>query len=384
MIITATSVGAGLTSCDNKDLDTDIVESSLAPIEVKFDLHVGTSRSSSSISESEMTDVDIEHVEGTYAENYVDTEQLHLYFFNNSSFPQYGGQYESELTIKSAIRIDATTYRVIGTISALPTTDYFRVAVTANWPYPPTLGGIMHKMCSAKGGEYQYHYGPDKYPDNAEYYTPSEETPIPMFGAKRYTRSSFSESPTAIDLGTIYLMRAMVKLIVKPDDETDDIEKVTLATSHNVGMCGPINRYDDDRSVYNDSNLGYIYDAVGNNIPNRESPSGYGTGGYDGLNPLGYTTNLPFKKLEDGRFLLYIPAFNNTYKDDKDSSGNPVNHITVTFENHDYTIEFKDDDTIYDLYRNTMYVYTVKFRHSQFNYSVVKMDDYTSGDIIFK
>jgi hypothetical protein len=196
-----------------------------------------------------------------------------------------------------------------------------------------------------------------------------------MFGAKRYTRSSFSESPTAIDLGTIYLMRAMVKLIVKPDDETDDIEKVTLANSHNVGMCGPVATTDDDKSVYNDSNLGYIYDKVGNNIPSREA-SAYGTGGYNGLNPLGYTTNLPFKKLVDGRFLLYIPAFNNTV--------DGGNYITVRYNNYDYKIEFKDDDTTYDLYRNTMYVYTVKFRHSQFNYSVVKMDDYTSGDIIFK
>jgi hypothetical protein len=43
-----------------------------------------------------------------------------------------------------------------------------------------------------------------------------------------------------------------------------------------------------------------------------------------------------------------------------------------------------DDGTSYDLFRNNMYVYTVKFSHSTFNYTVVKMVDYVADDITFE
>lgn len=382
MIVTATSTAVGFTSCQDVVLDSLEMRSgsTATPVEVTFDLNVGTSRSSSSIAESASTDVDIEDVEGTYAENFVNTDKICVYFLDTSNYQSYGGYYRSTLTIKSAIRIDATTYRVVGTLASLPTTSEFRVAVTANWSYTPMLDQGIFRMCAAKGGEYQYHYGPDKYPENG-IYTPSEETPIPMFGVKKYTRSDFAEDPTTVDLGTIYLIRAMVKLIVKPDESTDEIDSVTLATSYNVGLCGPC-------SIYNDSQTEVVYgstisnNAIANNVPTRNTSS-YGTG-YDGLNPLGYTTNLPFKKLDDGRFLLYIPAFDNNYTSNKDSSGNPINYITVEYNGNKYKIEFMDDGVIYDLYRNNMYVYTVKFSHSTFNYTVVKMVDYVADDITFE
>jgi hypothetical protein len=319
-------------------------------------------------------------VEGTYAENFVDTEKLHVYFFNYSGYTNVGGNYESELTIKSAVRIDATTYRVVGTIAALPTTSYFRAAVTANWPYSPRLNSTMFVLTVGYGGEYQYHYGSDKYPDSG-YYTPSEETPMPMFGAMKYERSSFGDNPTTVDLGTIYLMRAMAKLIVKPEED-DDIDRVTLATSYNVGMCGPACNTDNSTSIFNNTNT-IVNEYIGNNVPTRNSSGTYSTG-YNGLNPLGYTTNVPFKKLDDGRFLLYIPPFDNYYKDNKDSLGNNINYITVEYNGKKYKIEFMDDGTSYDLFRNNMYVYTVKFSHSTFNYTVVKMVDYVADDITFE
>jgi hypothetical protein len=91
---------------------------------------------------------------------------------------------------------------------------------------------------------------------------------------------------------------------------------------------------------------------------------------------------VPFKKLDDGRFLLYIPPFDN-YKN-LDSLGNNINYITIEYNGKKYKIEFMDDGTSYDLFRNNMYVYTVKFSHSTFNYTVVKMVDYVAGDITFE
>lgn len=332
--------------------------------------------------------VDDESGVGTLAENYINPDAIHVYLSKSGADDNFGGRISEELDVQSLVRTSSTTYRVRGKVSAVPTSTYFWIAVTANYQYTPQFltNNSLFAMNAGAGGEYQYHYG-EKYKEangGVDVYYDPEVTPIPMFGSKRYTSSDFY-GHSKINVGTITMIRGMTKLVVK-SSEGDQIESATLRQSFDVGMCGPVDVSPGD--LWTDTGARDLETITIANVPRRET-SRYGTG-YNGLNPLSITTDLPFKNYGNNVFVIYIPPYINTskvtaagtlpYADDS-----CTNYITLKMVDREntYTINFTEYGSAYDLYRNYMYIYDVGFDHLQLKYSVEAIDNFFPANISF-
>lgn len=341
----------GMSSCENKAISdiVDDVDDDL--ITVTLNLQTGSTLSRTGADVSDLSGV------GTYEENFVDPSKLHVYFCDESQYTQFGGMMKKELDVCTVKRIDSSTYRVCCTTDALPTTTNFRVVVTANWQSTPVTNSTIFVMNASNGADFPYNYGTTE----AMYYDPAE-TPIPMFGVKKYPTSDFT-GHSEINIGSISLIRAMAKILVK-STAGDEIESVTLTRCLNVGMSGPC-------GIYNDSGTETLNPSSTDNlnIPGKTS-SRYNKGRQT-------LTNLPFKDLGDNRFLIYIPGYDNV------NDGASALTIRMADCNKDHTVSFTDNGTAFNLMRNYMYVYDVYLDRSQLNYVVTACDDYTSADIAF-
>jgi hypothetical protein len=103
-------------------------------VELSFLIDVGGSRSSYDSGYGiDQVNADGETSDGTYNENYIDPNQVRVFFSSGSS--GYGGN-PTELTVESLTRVSSTTYKLRATTASLPTSAC-RVFVTANWPYDP-------------------------------------------------------------------------------------------------------------------------------------------------------------------------------------------------------------------------------------------------------
>jgi hypothetical protein len=402
-------LAAVVAGCDSKTLQQDPVDNEDADgVELTFDLNVSGSRSAdgSGYGVDQVNDDGITS-DGTYDENYIDPSMVRVFFSTGNS--SYGGA-PVEFTVKSLERVNSTTYRVRAATDALPTSTDCRVFVTANWPYDPgtssTSKNNIGYWCITQGSEYQYHYGTQSecltisgatnagvltegsvdYRDangNPTYYTPSAETPMPMFGIKTlYGVSSYTGK--SVHIGTIYMIRSMAKIIVMSDCEQhvdeggDEIESVTLGYSYDCGLCAPAAIFVNSETENIDpTNV----DTV--NVPRVFSAGTYNDG-YNQTNPLRRIKNLPFKKLEGNKFLIYMPSYNNVAF--KYISDTKPNYMTLKMAGSDkeYTVEFKDNSgNVFNICRNYMYIFGVHLYHKQLKYNVEAFDEYTSANISF-
>jgi hypothetical protein len=176
------------------------------------------------------------------------------------------------------------------------------------------------------------------------------------------------------------MIRSMAKIIVRSDPNKSnchDIESVTLRYSYDVGMCAPA-------SIYVNSETENIDPTEKNalNVPRVFSPSTYNDG-YQQTNPLRRIENLPFKKLEGNKFLIYIPSYNNLPLDN--ISDTKVNFMTLKMKGLEKvdTLEFKDDSgKRFNLCRNYMYIYDVH-TYKMPEYVVTAINSYSAADINF-
>jgi hypothetical protein len=409
-------------ACENKDImpeDDDTYDGD--DVEFTLDLNVGKE-----VSRADVGSGDIFSELGTAEENYIDPNKVRIYIYSSSKETAWktdwggslGGSTPESATypteIRSIQRIDnSNTYRVRFTIPSLPTTTYFRVAVTANWPYTPIKMDNIAWLTIQPGAEYQYHYGGksattgyyntgsgdytasdsvdyrtvnEKGDSVLSYYYPSEETPMPMYGCRRFTTANF-KGHKEINLPTITLIRAMAKIVVRGRNLGDDIESATLAYSYDVGLCGTC--------IFEDTGTETINTSEGDHlaIPRHFSPGTYSKGLND-QNPLRRIENIPFFsvsatasnniKVEQRAFILYIPSYNNV-------TVGKINalptYIKLKMKKHpevDYTIEFKNDDgSYYNLCRNYMYVYDVYYDYDHLWYNVTDFEDYNALPIEF-
>jgi hypothetical protein len=117
------------------------------------------------------------------------------------------------------------------------------------------------------------------------------------------------------------------------------------------------------------------------NIARTGSPSTY-VSGLNDENPLGRIENLPFKKLEDNKFVIYIPSYNNLATKNTDCK---VSYMTLKMKGLEKvdTLEFKDDSgKRFNLCRNYMYIYDVH-TYKMPEYVVTAINSYSAADINF-
>jgi hypothetical protein len=363
------------------------------------------------------TTEDLTNPNGTFYENYIDTSKLRIFIYKpGNNVNGYDWNLHKELTITGATRISNTTYRVTCEYEdgILPTTSKFYVAVTANWPYKPTDTSAIAYLCVKPGSEYQYHYGSEShyvqydyfnnnatpqssgtvdYRDadgNDTYFTPSETTPIPMFGVKGYNYSDY-EGKTEVDLGSIYMIRAMAKLIINYESTDADIVSAKLRYSYDTGLCGFTHSYNDSRTDSIDSSNRYIVAIPG------VWTTGYAQG-YNNENPLKVIENVPFKKVSKGtssksQYVLYIPAYNNatgfehikTYQSYISIYTKDIPSLSGDEYDDEFKVQFENEDgSVYNLCRNYMYIYNITVLKKSIKYSVIKWDYRDAAPIVFE
>jgi hypothetical protein len=399
---------AALTGCTGKSIEQDPIDDDEDNdhVELSFTLNVGGSRSSDGSGYGiDEVNADDTTSYGTVNENYIDPNNLHVYIFQNASNDKLGGNFYCEMKIRRFYSLDENnnTYKIKAETTSLPSSTNFRVVIAANWQYTPTTDTniTLVKLCFNKGSEYQYHYGGKSpfstvsgtntsctstaagtvdYRDadgNPTYYMPTKETPMPMYGVKKLTTADYKDKQHS-DIGSIYMVRSMAKIIVRSDPNKSnchDIESVTLRYSYNVGMCAPVVMYNNSETQWLDSTIDPM------NIPRTGSPSTY-VSGLNDENPLGRIENLPFKKLEDNKFVIYIPSYNNLATKNTDCK---VSYMTLKMKGLEKvdTLEFKDDSgKRFNLCRNYMYIYDVH-TYKMPEYVVTAINSYSAADINF-
>jgi hypothetical protein len=424
----------GLSSCINENEPINNNDDEDSKYEITFTINVGKSRGADNTSDLDYYYKDEDgnsYSDGVGYENYIDTQKLHIYVWNGSG--GFGGSsYNKELPISQVTKLSSTEYRVRvdGGKELLPTSA-FTIAVCANWQYSiddrnaatvataaKTYSNVAF-LCIEPGSEYSYHYGTKEtnslgvsgsgtsdgtvldYGDadgNPTYFVPSEETPIPMFGCKVYTYDT--NWGNHVNLGTIYLIRAMAKLVVKSSNSSYTVNSATLSHYYDVGMCGFCDA--SGGSLYTSGSDPEYYDYDYTYFDDLNLPGGFTkdfSKGYENQNPTHRCTNLPFKAYtnSDGKtiYVAYIPAYNNKLGNTRIPAleGHLTVNITANGKTEDYEIKFKDqdggsydDNSLYDLWRNHMYIYdiTTIAAKKTLNYVVTELDDYNAPLITFE
>jgi hypothetical protein len=434
----------GLSSCINENEPINNSDDEDSKYEITFTINVGKSRGADNTSDLDYYYKDEDgnsYSDGVGYENYIDPAKLHVLLYNGyTSGNNFGGSgLNKELTISDVTKLSNTEYRVRidGSKDDLP--DKFIIVVTANWQYTPderAAKGYDYKsniayLCVQRGAEYSYHYGINSpcsstpigqsdtgtngycnYADadgNPTYFVPSEETPIPMFGLKTYAKSA--SWGNKVELGTIYLIRAMAKLVVKSSNDSYKLNSATLSHYYDVGYCGfaqpmesttkskGVSIYDADNGSTDPDYYNYNNYVIMEELGVPGDFTGNFKKGFNDENPTHRCTNLPFKAYtnSDGKtiYVAYIPAYNNklTHSNLPALEGHLTVNITANGKTEDYEILFKDqdggsydDNSLYDLWRNHMYIYdiTTIAAKKTLNYVVTELDDYNAPLITFE
>ena len=232
-------------------------------------------------------------------------------------------------------------YDAIGKIdwaSDKPFPSDFKIVIMANWRHnyptkPATIDDIL-MTC-------RYDY--------AVPFVLSADNTIPMYGVRSCTGMAF-DSDMLTYLGTIRMLRAMAKIEVKCSTIDWTIESVELHRYSHTGFCAPDKAYDESDYVKGSYDLDYANDIhiVENAVVDGE---------------------IPFLKLDDGRFVIYVPEYRNTV-DGRNKAADAA-EIRVKFEERQdkyYVIDFKyyenppEDYSIgdwFDIRRNYYYKFSI-------------------------
>lgn len=210
----------------------------------------------------------------------------------------------------------------------------FRIVALANWgSYPQDANltaGIttIRDVCENARVNNTYAY--------AAPFTPSAETPIPMYGVKTCTMPLNTDR--YIDIGDLYLLRALAKVeVICKETPYLELHSVQLTGYNTNGYCAPQEMYD---------NTGYV------SVPHIPTDAGSNV-----------TSPLAFHVSPDkSKAWIYIPEYLNK------EAGTPC-RLSVTFaDNTDkqYTVEFCQYDiggnptgNRLDILRNVCYRFTV-------------------------
>jgi hypothetical protein len=364
-------------------------------------------------------------VVGTTEENYFDPATIHLYpycdttsgtaswIFNNS------GNFKEELKqldvrkISGGYRIYLSRDFLKDCCKASNFPQCVIVAI-ANWgdiiPTKDQYKGDPMVLVAAQSTLFTYSAAPTDAEATRDVsvfysdYTPSTAQPIPMYGALVAQKTDIDDE-TVTNLGTLYLYRALAKIIVKvPTDlQSRFEEKITLNKCYTAGTRGPLNlAVSNNPHVISTATSSGVYknlDSNHINIPGELNKSGLSLSdkGVDLSTTPSTLESLPFNilKTDDDYkwYQLYVPEFR--IKTSTITTGNGSNYTPAAVDNY---IEFTDKsgnkwkiafenskEEPFDIIRNHIYVFEVTGIKSTLSlkYTVVDWDERVSGDIHF-
>lgn len=340
----ALAATAMLSSCSRDDSQNGAVPAK-SNVFVGFRISLGEPASPSTRS------VEYDDGKSTDYENYIDFRNYRVMFFDKSN--RYLAAFKpTDIISLEDNPLRSRLYEVIGKIdwsSDEPFPSDFKVVILANWhsyPSNPTVGQTaIGDICNSAESRYDY----------TAPFVLSADNAIPMYGVKLFEGVSFRADMLTY-LGTIYMLRSMAKIEVKCPTKGWTIESVELHRYNRTGFCAPDKVYDESDYVeggyYSDDSLDiHIVDGVAD----------------DG--------ELSFEKLDDGRFVIYVPEYRNTT--DGRSKAADASEIRVKFEERqdkDYVIDFK-------YYENPPANFTIGDwfdirRNYYYKFSISKADEY--------
>jgi hypothetical protein len=351
--------------------------------------------------------LNFEDEEASDLENYINPNDVRLYFFPNDAtaitWKQDGTTDDpwtkiwgtsatlSDVTPTTIIRnADGKSYTLECVFTPekggntlkgmLEAKNGFRVAVMANWAQEKNLYTIGTN--SIYNTEITYYNYPDIYGTNATQFELSKETPIPMFGLKLVTNITMQQGKNT-DLGGIDLIRAMAKVELKTEKLT--LSNVQISKYTNKGCFAPF-------AMWTDTDFTLAHDGFFINLPYEHTRNGYKAETYFG-------SNMAFNEVEKGKdYVIYMPEFRQvgTSLDGTGLTRSGTTSITFNVEGFDktQTIEFAEYDdhdiekkvegTEFNLLRNHHYLYEVeKADKLTLKYKVIPWNEEIAGDITF-
>jgi uncharacterized protein (DUF427 family) len=382
-------VALGTASCTDNEVET--IAEKKAEAYVTLTINTGGVAASRSLS---FTDE-----QGSEIENYINPNDVHLYFFpdnatavqwnsdgSSSNWKGWGGDvFLQNVTPTDVWKTSDHTYMLTCKLdetasSALLTQSAFRVAVYVNCGSRSSYSNsslIFFETNESYGAYYNY---PNVFglASNPTAFTPSEETPIPMFGLIRKTNFKLVQGK-AVNLGTVNMIRSMAKIEVKTNKTNVKLSDVTLTTCTTKGAFTPFAMWvESDFSEANDGfyiGIPYEHHGTGTSVPT--------------------TSNLPFTKVSDSDYVIYVPEMRQVGQslDGSGATKKISTDISLKFNDIAYTIYFKEynddgepvDNTDFNIIRNHIYRYTVEPASTKIaiKYVVEPWTEQTAGDITF-
>lgn len=308
-------------------------------VEAVFKLTVSNSATAQSRSAGFLGD-DYDRGEGY--ENYIDIENRNFkfYVFDKDNF------FISELEIADIVPVESSvsskTYSVHSFGYKSEFTGEVKIVVLANWnnyvnaneltPGQSTINDIVRV---------QYDYDASKTMIGVD-------NLVPLYGVTNPIKLDYSNKNTA-EIGTIHLLRAYAKVEVNLDPScVFPIEWVKLSRYNTSGYCAPQGVYSKDDYVFGS------YDDDYTKLPSV--PQNAET-----------VDELPFKKVSNTRWLIYIPEYINVGRPDNERSTIKIKFVgaetdvdVLYFAIYDTTVSPNVPKKHFDILRNTWYSFTVK------------------------
>lgn len=361
---------------------------------------------------------------GSRDENYINLDNVRIYLYSVGTDSWGGVSMNSELipTTKEIVNESKGEYLLNCDVpkETLSSAGSFRVAVFANWEHEtrPMYANKYNQSSNylvwnawLNDGDYSYNYGTDS-DGNTTYFEPSTTTPIPMYGVllvSNYTEKL--KNGDMLDLGVIYMIRAMAKIIVIDEDAKTKgtapaFDQVTLSKCLNRGVCMPNNVYDQAQATEanpNPQNEDIISDNTicvpGGNTKMYKWDADCTTLQINSVN-VGFTypskceliNDLPLKRINAHEFVAYVPEYEINHKyPDGVTFATPAPELDISAYGTKYVVEFKDYENgvatgnAFNILRNHIYEYHVSITNQTvISYVVKKWDEYNSDTIEFE
>lgn len=292
-------------------------------------------------------------VPGAGYENFIDVNKLHILFFDtNDKFLQSFEPEEIKPTDNSEY---PQTWELRGSIQNPPKTG-FKIVALSNWPSDPAglEAGVttIEDVCKA-----DWAMGDYKAP-----FTPSKNSPIPMYGVKTHQDRINFNADVETYLGEIFLLRAFAKITVcLSEDSSISLNSVTLSDYNKRFASAPLGMYDNTVN----RNLS---EAVLHLAENSSENDSAGVA-------LGFTQSTDKKS-----WTIYVPEYLNAGP--SGTARSDCSYIELKAQDSDvtYRIDFRDysvqsdDGQRFNIVRNFEYHYTVKLTPILFRVTVNKWE----------
>jgi hypothetical protein len=391
----------GTASCNDNEVET-IVDKTAEAAYVTLTINTGDVAATRTLSFTDENGSDIE--------NFIDPNNVHLYFLpddakavkwnsNGTTNGTWSGEsmwgtsvFLADVVPTTVTKTGTTTYKLTCKLNEdqskeLLTRTSCRVAVFANCgKLPFNKTHTIYNLECLPDGLYDY---PNvfKLDPAPTAFTPSEKTPIPMFGLIQKSSFKLGQGYSqAADLGTVNMIRAMAKIELKTANSTDVLSDVTLSTCPAKGVYAPF-------AMWVETDFSEEHDGFFIGIPYEHSST---------TTSLPTLSNLPFTKVDDTDYVIYIPETRQVGEtvETKITSKKLSPKITFNFKTKDaaastaYELLFKEyneagdpiDDTEFNILRNHIYRYTVSLAGGKFTlqYMVIPWTERTSPTITFE